>query len=220
MSLAFAATSATDDVDSAQEQRRRHIMEAAEACFARSGFHKTSMQEVCAEAGMSPGALYRYFKSKEAIIEAICLDERARCHVTLQPLYEDGDFTERFVDMAMAYFEQMRRPGATAMMLEVFAEGLRNTAVGQGFLENERLVREQIGAFLAEAAARGEIDPSVDLDAALGFMMAVGEGIVMRAAIDPALAPERIRGMLAETTNVIFGRTVSAAGARKPAARP
>lgn len=195
-----------DGLETAHDQRRRHIMAAAEACFARAGFHKTSMQEICAEADMSPGALYRYFKSKEAIIEAICLEERLRCHGTMEALEAGGDFTETFVAMAMSYFDQMRRPGATPMMLEVFAEGLRNSAVGQNFLENERMVREQIGQFVRRAAEKGEIDPSVDIEAALGFMMALGEGIVMRAAIDPALEPERIRGMLAATIDSVFGR--------------
>ena len=48
------------------------------ACFARSGFHKASMQDICAEAGMSAGNLYRYFRSKEAIIAAIAEAERVR----------------------------------------------------------------------------------------------------------------------------------------------
>src|SRR3954464_11109027 len=44
--------------------RRSEILSAAQTCFARPGFHQTSMQEICAEAGMSPGNLYRYFRSK------------------------------------------------------------------------------------------------------------------------------------------------------------
>ena len=46
--------------------RRARILDAAERCFVRSGFHRTTMQDVAAEAGMSPGNLYRYFASKEA----------------------------------------------------------------------------------------------------------------------------------------------------------
>jgi TetR/AcrR family transcriptional repressor of uid operon len=52
----------------AQEER---ILTAAMNCFIRSGFRGASMNEICSEAGMSPGALYRYFPSKEAIIEKI-----------------------------------------------------------------------------------------------------------------------------------------------------
>ena len=50
-----------------QSDRRAEILAAAQRCFVRSGFHGASMQEICAEAGMSPGNLYRYFPSKEAI---------------------------------------------------------------------------------------------------------------------------------------------------------
>ena len=48
-----------------QSARRENIIDAAERCFARSGFHRTTMQDICKVAGVSPGALYVYFKSKE-----------------------------------------------------------------------------------------------------------------------------------------------------------
>ncbi|MEJ0022097.1 MAG: helix-turn-helix domain-containing protein [Alphaproteobacteria bacterium] len=53
------------------ERRKRQIMEAALACFRRKGFHQSSMQEICAEAHLSSGAIYRYFPSKTDIIAAI-----------------------------------------------------------------------------------------------------------------------------------------------------
>src|ERR1044072_6668446 len=59
-----------------QADRRFEILEAAQTCFARSGFHQTSMQEICTEAGMSPGNLYRYFRSKEEIIAGIAERDR------------------------------------------------------------------------------------------------------------------------------------------------
>ncbi|WP_327289754.1 TetR/AcrR family transcriptional regulator [Streptomyces sp. NBC_01198] len=54
-----------------REARRRQILDAAWVCFARNGFHKTSMPDVFAEAGLSAGAVYRYFPGKEALITAI-----------------------------------------------------------------------------------------------------------------------------------------------------
>jgi AcrR family transcriptional regulator len=53
-----------------KEDRRSEILEAARRCVARSGFHQTSMHDICTEAGMSPGNLYRYFPSKEAALLA------------------------------------------------------------------------------------------------------------------------------------------------------
>lgn len=53
------------------EHRRQQILDAARRCFARQGFHETSMQDVFRESGLSAGAVYRYFKGKEEIIQAI-----------------------------------------------------------------------------------------------------------------------------------------------------
>lgn len=50
--------------------RRQQILEAAWRCFARQGFHETSMQDVFAEAGLSAGAVYRYFPSKADLVRA------------------------------------------------------------------------------------------------------------------------------------------------------
>ena len=54
--------------ETAQEERRARILDAAERCFVRAGFHRTTMQDICREAGVSPGALYIWFASKEALI--------------------------------------------------------------------------------------------------------------------------------------------------------
>ena len=63
-----------------QADRRDEILSAAQRCFVRSGFHQTSMQEICTEAGMSAGNLYRYFPSKETIIAGIAERDRAAVH--------------------------------------------------------------------------------------------------------------------------------------------
>ena len=60
-----------------QRARREHILDAAAACFARAGFHRTTMQDICKEALISPGALYVYFASKEDLIAGIAESDRA-----------------------------------------------------------------------------------------------------------------------------------------------
>ncbi|MBA9006934.1 TetR/AcrR family transcriptional regulator [Thermomonospora cellulosilytica] len=56
------------------QRRRNQILDAARLCFVRKGFHETSMQDIFAASGLSAGAVYRYFKSKNEIVEAICTD--------------------------------------------------------------------------------------------------------------------------------------------------
>ncbi|MGW4631455.1 TetR/AcrR family transcriptional regulator [Nocardia sp. NPDC004415] len=53
------------------ERRRQQILDAAQVCFTRKGFHETSMQDVFTESGLSAGAVYRYFTSKNEIIRAL-----------------------------------------------------------------------------------------------------------------------------------------------------
>ena len=53
------------------EARRRQIMSAALHCFARDGFHRTTMQDIFREAELSPGAVYSYFESKDELIRSI-----------------------------------------------------------------------------------------------------------------------------------------------------
>src|SRR5436305_12208643 len=60
-----------------QSDRRAEILAAAQRCFVRSGFPNASMQDICAEVGMSPGNLYRYFPSKEALVAGIAERDRA-----------------------------------------------------------------------------------------------------------------------------------------------
>ncbi len=80
-----------------QDERRAHILDAARTCFSRAGFHRTSMQEICAEAKMSPGGIYRYFASKDAIIEAIAQEEQCAGRRILEVMLEPGSLHDRLL---------------------------------------------------------------------------------------------------------------------------
>src|SRR5688572_16658198 len=80
--------------------RRTHIINAAERCFVRAGFHRTTMQDVAAEAGMSPGNLYRYFPSKDALVAGLCGRDRAELAREFQEMREGaGDFLTAFKEL-------------------------------------------------------------------------------------------------------------------------
>jgi AcrR family transcriptional regulator len=54
------------------DDTRARIMDTAETLFRRLGFAKTAVADIAAELGMSPANVYRFFPSKNAIVEAIC----------------------------------------------------------------------------------------------------------------------------------------------------
>lgn len=192
----LAAVACCGEPDKPHDLRRRQILDAARHCFARSGFHGASMQEICAEARMSPGGLYRYFRSKDDMIEAIAEDERVRGLRLLSQLSGEGDLTDRMVAVGMSYIREMSEPGALPLMAEVFSEGLRNSAIGATFQRNEREMHDLIRAFLTDLEWRGEIQPIVALDGVISLMCGVIDGVAMRHGFDESLTPERIAPQL------------------------
>lgn len=194
-----------------RDQQSQRILDAAKACFVRSGFQGASMQQICAEAGMSPGALYRYFPSKESIIEAIAEADRKNDAEILGRLLDSPDPIDGLVEAAMAHIRHIHHADNAPLFCEIKAESMRNEAVhGACHLIMEE-VEDGIGGYLAAAVARGEIEPCVDLKELMPMLMAIGEGIAMNDPIAKGV-PEMsiqtvlraiITGMLRPTGNKV-----------------
>ena len=67
-----------------RELRRLQVLEAATRCFARNGFHGTAMEDIVRESGLSPGAIYCYFRGKQEIVETITAQRHARDSLLLE----------------------------------------------------------------------------------------------------------------------------------------
>lgn len=182
-----------------------HVLAAARSCFARSGFHGASMQQICAEAQMSPGALYRYFPSKEAIIEAIAEEERVDAAACGAALHGEGDIIDRITATGMDYLRQTLDPDTGGLMVEIWSESIRNTAIGRRFHEIEAEVRRAFHAELTRAQAAGEIDRSIDIAVALTVLFAVADGLVMRLQIEDEADIETIEPYLRRVIRGLLG---------------
>lgn len=194
--MTFTDTAELPEAANAPLSRKDHILRAARLCFSRSGFHRASMSEICAEAKMSPGALYRYYPSKDAIIEAIAEEERLAASACLAQLAAPGPIARRITDVALTYLAQARDPETGNLMVEICSESLRNTAVGERFQAIEAEVRQRFQVVLEEARSRGEIAADLDLDLALTFLMGTGDGLVMRLRLEPERPAETLRPYL------------------------
>lgn len=191
--------------ESAQDARRSQILDAARTCFARSGFRGASMQEICQEAKMSPGGLYRYFPSKEAIIEAIAQDERCGAAELIETMRGTGPLLDRMMSCAMGYFAYMRDPGACELMAEISAESLRNSEIGKRFAKIDDSVRDVMREVFNEAIEKGEMSPIADLDATIGVLQAAVDGIALRQIHDADLSPDRVEPLLRRLVAGLLG---------------
>lgn len=194
-----------------QDGRRSHILDAARTCFSRSGFHRTSMQEICAEAKMSPGGLYRYFASKDAIIEAIAQEEQCAGRRILEVLLEPGSLHDRLLRCGLTYIETMRDRRAVQMMLEVYVESMRNTAVGAFFAACEVENRKLVHGVFERAKATGEIAPDADVDTILMTLMAFADGVILRMGLNPSYDVERAETILSRVVTAVLENEAPAA---------
>jgi TetR/AcrR family transcriptional repressor of uid operon len=171
------------------EAKKRQILDAAVICFARSGFHKTSTAEICAQAGMSPGNLFHYFKSKNAIIEAIVEQDRTET----KDFYEKASQAENQFEELLKLMEKglatVAKPVCRKIGIEIFAEAMRNPAIGQLVARNDAEATAALIGLLKTAAARGEVDPSLDMNRLATWIAAMVDGALGRAALDPYFDP-------------------------------
>jgi len=171
-----------------QSDRRAEILAAAQRCFVRSGFHGASMQDICAEAGMSPGNLYRYFPSKEALIAGIA--ERDRAEVGAH--FARADLAQGLFNvlegMAQYYFAKypMER---VLLCTEVMSESRRNAEIARISAAFDADIRKWLDDMLRAAAARGDIPGDVDFDRIITMLMIIADGLWWRRAVEPDFDP-------------------------------
>jgi TetR/AcrR family transcriptional regulator, repressor for uid operon len=193
-----------------REAQTQRIVEAARACFLKSGFQGASMGDICAAAGMSPGALYRYFPSKESLIEAICAADREDDLKVLMLVANNPSLADGLTESLLAYVLQMHVSGMAPLMSEIAAEAMRNQTIGQSMERSMCEVRDVIASAIKASAARGDIEPVAPVDVVVDMMIAMGHGLatrdlprlgtgceamepVIRAMVDAILRPKKQR---------------------------
>lgn len=171
------------------EARRRQILDATARCVVRKGFHQTSMQDICAEAGMSPGALYRYFPGKEAIILAIAEQERRDNEEIIEELTQTKDLV---ASLRVIFFEILKffaDDSYGRLAIELQAEAARNKSVWGALSRNERELKDALIAALARAQEAGQITGDHGAAELGQVILAMIDGLCARAILDPDYKP-------------------------------
>jgi TetR/AcrR family transcriptional regulator, repressor for uid operon len=189
------AAESTAEARGGPAARREHILDAAEACFARNGFHRTTMQDLAREAAMSPGNFYRYFESKESLVLGLVDRERARGTQLVAEMEGRGDRRGALLEIIGRYFVSITREAAI-LRVEIWSESTRNPAIAAMTARTEAETRDWFVSTLAALATAPDCDP-----AALYTLLApLMRGIVVgRAALpdyDVAAAVAQLHAML------------------------
>jgi AcrR family transcriptional regulator len=167
-----------------QRARREHILDAAEQCFACAGFHRTTMQDICKQAGISSGALYVYFGSKEALIAGIAERDRAEFAERLAALAAAPDFLAALKDIGEHYF--VHDPAhKRRMCIEIGLESTRNARVGEIFREVDAFIVRSFEKLFRRMKDEGRIAPDLDVPVLTQVFSTIADGLFWRRAVDP-----------------------------------
>jgi AcrR family transcriptional regulator len=186
-----------------QSDRRAEILAAAQRCFVRSGFHQTSMQEICAEAGMSPGNLYRYFPSKESLIAGIA--ERDRTEVAQE--FASADLSQGFFAVleGMAHHHFSVRPDEQVKLCtEIMAEARRHPEIARISSSFDADVKRWLIDLFKAGAERGDIPKDVNFETVVSMLMIIADGVWWRRALDPNFKPEALVPLFMDITRFML----------------
>jgi TetR/AcrR family transcriptional regulator, repressor for uid operon len=174
------------------ERRRAQILEAALVCFRERGFRQTTIEEICAEARISPGALYRYFSSKADIIAAIALDARAEAEAALERLNGAEGLIEGLSDLARVFCATFDKEGDTALLADIWAEAARDPLLAKALRDRDRAASDRIAQAVAKAQRDSTIHPALAASEATEILMAALEGMALKRALNPNIAAEDV----------------------------
>jgi len=178
--------------DDKRKARELQILDAATVCFARDGFHQTSMEDIVKESGLSPGAIYCYFRGKREIVEAISAQRHASDSALLTAFESASDFPEGLDRLSRELVKLLKHPKERRhrkVSIQFWAESLLDKEVRK-VAERGLQQRHRLAAALHRAQVAGELPSHVDVDATSRVMLAILQGLFLQLAWEPKLGVE------------------------------
>lgn len=170
----------------ARLERTSRILAGARRCFIQSGFHKASIGDIAAAAGVSVANIYQYFENKDAMIlalvEANLESDRQMAASIMATRFEPVALRKALEEL----FLSEEGVETARMRKEMLGEATRNPAVAAVVRSADDASLFNIAQSLASSQSQGIIPPEVDTNEAahvLGYMF---EGLLTRFAVDPS----------------------------------
>ena len=198
-----------------RQARQLQILDAATRCFAREGFYRTSMEDIVRESGLSPGAIYCYFRSKHEIVEAISAQRHASDSELLADFTSASNISEGLNRLSRALVRLLQNPKEKErrkVSIQFWAESLLDKDIRRIAKRGIRQ-RDRLTSALRDAQQRGELPDSLDADVTSRVMLALLQGLILQQAWEPQMDIEAF----ATTAKLLIGTPLSST---KPTVSP
>lgn len=173
--------------------RRQQIIDAAYRCFARKGFHQTTMREIYAEAKLSPGAIYHYFDSKDAIIQASFEFDYERSLDLFAAALQHADPRQALHELLDFFFQGLESAaalGAPRVNVQSWGEGLVNPPLLGTIRRVLDSYLDALTQLIRKAQTAGQLDPALDPQAVGRMLLSLYYGLELQKALDSTVAIE------------------------------
>ncbi|MFH9012260.1 TetR/AcrR family transcriptional regulator [Streptomyces sp. NPDC017943] len=203
------------------DARRRQILDGAALCFARNGFHATSMQDVLKEVDLSAGAVYRYFSGKEELIGAIVTEVLGSVRDAFEeaarrtPPPPPDELVASVLGRTLGARESLvvdGRPAFPRLVIQVWTETLRNEELAALLREGYGSVRASWGRIVQAYQEAGMMRADVEPDDVARTMIASVLGFIAQQSLFGPAPVEILRDGLRALMSM-EGRSAAAGGA-------
>ncbi len=184
--------------------KRIEILEASQSCFVRKGFHNTTMQDICQQAGMSAGNIYRYFDSKEVIIEAFAADELQWMSTAINDVPSSSDLLQAIVDTVYWTAITLMEKDKSELIAELFAEAGRNPRINAIYTKFNKQLTQQACQMLQELEENKLLRCKHDKALIARILISLVDGLVLSKIVCPDFDMSNMRPVIETMVTSLF----------------
>ena len=177
-------------IESPTLDRRDQILKAAMVCFAKRGFHQTSMHDISAEAGISVGLIYRYFENKEAVISAMADRHKNEIHEVMERARQAPTLLESLEILFTAHCCEDSPQIQSAFVVDLYAEASRNPQLADLVRDVLQTAMDAVTELISQSTeSRGAVPHGLTPTEMSELIFAVARGMLMRDVLQPQELP-------------------------------
>ncbi|CAL9645216.1 putative HTH-type transcriptional regulator YfiR [Streptomyces sp. enrichment culture] len=193
------------------DARRRQILDGAALCFARNGFHATSMQDVLKEVDLSAGAVYRYFRGKDELIAAIVAEVLGEVRAAFEEATRQSPPPppDALVASVLGHTLEARghlsvdgEPAFPRLIVTVWTEVVRNEELADVLREGYGAVRAAWTEVVEAYQEAGMMRADLPADDVARTMIATVQGFVVQQSLFGPVPVEVLRNGLRALTSM------------------
>jgi AcrR family transcriptional regulator len=169
-----------------EQQVRQRIAAAALRVFGEHGFHRATIQDVVRESGLSVGAIYTYYKSKDELFLSICDMTVEETVTALAARLPAGSTVAGKLALAIGFFLDTvdafsAMGGGTSFLVHAWAEAESEPPVREMLVRRREQIVTVGRMLLQEGIARAELPEWIDVDAVATAYSALLDGLTLIA---------------------------------------